>query len=233
MYRFFNHLIVVKLEMFKYVQFIPQHMTNLSDLIKEKCMGVYFGAQAEAGLGYNTAFGFRDSQNVINLCMPTENFSNSWFSLSYWTRPNKEVKALLDCNPEEMRKKSKLLFFHYLLDKNIFRRNALAHNKRYKNMPPGLVKQIDLSSEDVRKLLAPEVVSCIYGNFLGETIYVGDVAIMQELVDKIKTGFESAQEILGQLTRASLVESEIKRVTELTVHDLVKWPELSTISNLR
>lgn len=148
-------------------------MENLGTRIRKEAAGVYIGGAAEQVRKSTKAFGFTDNM-IMHACSPRSNIS-TW---QYLWLPS-EVKRIIKTPDKSIMKGRDLVFFHYKLN-----------SERVK-------ETIDITKE--QDFFANG--SCIYSNFLGETIYVGSPELMQQTVDELKEGnfLEIANGLVGEV----------------------------------
>lgn len=189
------------------------NMEYLGTRIRNECAGIHYDSITEHCMPEEILFGVKD-QRVLDLCCPTRHFTK--WSSRYWTLPS-EIRAMIsDLNTSTLMKSRDILFFfHYPVDR-----------KRVLKMSKDEDSPIDLFV--LKDSERP--VSALYGNFLGESLYLGAQPLMQEMADGLKQGFGRALEILPKLSREDMVRSQIGRYSGIRVFDMLKEPKDVTVS---
>ncbi|MBU0980385.1 MAG: hypothetical protein KJ709_06250 [Nanoarchaeota archaeon] len=195
--------------------------TDLGERLLKEASGIYYGGRAENSMSADdTLFGVEDQQ-ALDLCKPRKNLSR--LSMTYQRLPKRVREAVRNPdNSDLFTGGHTLFFFHYPLDKKRFIKNKGRSLVDLGNF------SLSVSQDDIGQILGEpfQAISCIYANFMGQTLYVGDEALMQEVTDHLKGGFPGVLEIASQLIREDLAIGEVGSFRELVIYDALQEPRL-------
>lgn len=184
-------------------------ISDLAERVKNECAGVYYGG-SQAGVPTVDLFGI-PSDFPLYGCIPRENISV--VSPSYW-RISPHLRTRIFSGEGESCYKSierGIYFIHYPLNKKRFTKRLERQN-------------FDITG-DLPSFISPEsVTSCIYSNFIGEVIYVGQRSLLQQVIDIMKDGERETKSLLTALTGRN--QERFDKYNLLFINDTLSKPSL-------
>lgn len=197
--------------------------TDLGRRLRNEGAGVYYSAKAEHTLGRETFFGVVNSARV-DLCHPRNHFV--WWNLRYLGLPYKLKTAITRPDKSDLFKGDKLFFFHYPLNKKRIKHQykQFGHMLTFLNIP----NDIEPASDRLEGIITDQnqEASCILSSLLkGETLFVGSLGLMQQVIDYLKGGFANVLDITCQLIKEDLAKKDIDSYNKLYIFDSFDKPK--------